>query len=439
MYRFELPDIGEGIVEAEIIEWKVHEGDQVQEEQILVEIMTDKANIEIPSPCAGRVHRIHYQVGEVAPVGAVLIEIEEGEKSVSQEPAPPAATDEEPSSRPDLGQETPPRHAAQKTVAGTPEPPVMPPRPGSRQKAGGAFRGGKPTAVPAVRELASRLGVDLNLIRGTGPDGRIMRRDVEQAIAGASPAHSDTSAARLPSETPIQDADDWERRPLRGLRRAIARRMIKARQSAAHFTYVNDVDMTHLVSRSITGQRDVEPPSPLAFIASACVRVLGNYLILNSSIDDENEEIILKKKVHLGIATATDEGLLVPVIRDASRLSVLEMASAVEDLARGAREKTLTPSELKGSTFTITSLGKLGGIMSTPILNHPEVAILGVNAIREVPRFWDGTLQARKVMNLSISVDHRITDGLTCARFIQDVKRILEEADFPDLFDNEGP
>jgi pyruvate dehydrogenase E2 component (dihydrolipoamide acetyltransferase) len=159
---------------------------------------------------------------------------------------------------------------------------------------------------------------------------------------------------------------------------------------------------------------------------------------LNASIDDEREEIILKKKVHLGIATATDEGLLVPVIRDTSHLSVLEMASAIEELAQRAREKTLTPSELKGSTFTITSLGKLGGIMSTPILNYPEAAILGVNAIREVPRLRDGTFQARKVMNLSISVDHRITDGLTCARFIQDIKRILEEADFPDLFDNEG-
>jgi pyruvate dehydrogenase E2 component (dihydrolipoamide acetyltransferase) len=259
-----------------------------------------------------------------------------------------------------------------------------------------------------------------------------MRRDVERALGEPQGTMEPTYAA-----TPLEDAEDWERQPLRGLRRTIAKRMVLARRSAAHFTYVDEVDMTNLLSKTLTREPNVELPSPLAFIAHACVRVLANYVILNSSIDDPREEIVFKKTVHLGIAVATESGLLVPVVRDAARLSVLELASTIEDLAGRARENRLAPADLRGSTFTITSLGKLGGVMSTPILNYPEVAILGVNAIRSVPRPCDGEIQVRKMMNLSTSVDHRITDGLTCARFIQDIKRILEGADFPDLFDDE--
>jgi pyruvate/2-oxoglutarate dehydrogenase complex dihydrolipoamide acyltransferase (E2) component len=441
MFQFKVPDIGEGVVEAEVITWRVNEGDTVEEDQILVDLLTDKAEIEIPSPVAGRVHRLHAAVGEIVPVGAVLIEIDD-EAAADDRPAAETAavtqasspgTQPAPASRPETSTgaapppaaDSPPPATTPSPPAATParpahRPPAMPARPRSQQLA--SARGGPVEAVPAVRDLAKRLGVELEEVQGTGPGGRIMRRDVERHQAGA-----ETEPVFAPPE---QDEPDWERRPLRGLRRAIARRMVQARRTAAHFTYVEEVDMTHLLERMQASGIDV---SPLAFIAHATVRTLPQHETLNASIDGAREEIILKRDVHLGIAAATDGGLLVPVVRDAAGLSVTELAQAIETLAGRAREGRLRPAELKGSTFTITSLGKLGGIISTPIVNYPEVAILGVNAIRAVPLFVDGELQERRVMNLSISVDHRIADGVVAAEFIRDLKAILESADFSEL------
>ncbi|MEE9279945.1 MAG: dihydrolipoamide acetyltransferase family protein [Myxococcota bacterium] len=419
MRRFELPDIGEGMVEAEILDWKVQEGELVKEDQILVELLTDKAEIEIPSPYSGRVHRLCYQVGEIAPVGAVLVEIEE-EGSEAEAPPVPAA--------PTPRVEPPPRIASRPAPDTAPHPPVMPERPRSRQKASERPRGDDVEAVPAVRELARRLGVDLRRVGGTGPGGRIMRRDVESFRTAGPPAEPPAERVSAPAEA-VADPEDWERRPFRGLRRAIARRMVQSRRTAAHFTYVEEVDLTDLLAR--IEEHAGSPRSPLAYIAHATVRSLAATPVLNASIDDEREEIVLKGKVHLGIATATDEGLLVPVIREAAELDVRELASAIEALAEKARESRLAPGELRGSTFTITSLGKLGGVLSTPILNYPEVAILSVGAIRSAPAVRAGELVERRVLNLSISVDHRIADGLVAARFIQDLKQKLESVDFP--------
>ncbi len=415
MVRFELPDIGEGVVEAEILDWKVREGELIKEDQILVELLTDKAEIEIPSPYSGRVQRICFQVGEVAPVGAVLIEIDEdgsGPGVTVPAPTSPAET----------------RTAPAPSTSGAAHPPAMPERPRSQQKASERLSAERIDAVPAVRDLARRLDVDLESVRGSGPGGRIMRRDVESAQRGGdtveiteqSPASAKTTA----------DPEDWERRPFRGLRRAIARRMVQARRTAAHFTYVEEIDLTNLLAAS-ERMAESSPRSPLAFMAHATVSSLAGSPVLNASIDDEREEIIFKGVVHLGIATATDEGLVVPVIREAAQFSVAELAEEIDALARKAREGRLSPGELRGSTFTITSLGKLGGVMSTPILNYPEVAILGVGALRSVPAFRAGELEARSVLNLSISVDHRITDGLEAARFVQNVKQKLEDVDFP--------
>jgi len=456
MYRFELPDIGEGVVEAEILEWKVQEGDWIEVDQIMVELMTDKAEIEIPSPRAGRVHRIHFQPGDIAPVGAVLIEIDEGARE-GAEAAPTAAEVEAPApvaghappasphadpiqpSAPSPPADQEPRRASPAPRTRPQEqpaahPPSMPERPRSRQRASehqAHVAEVEVNAVPAVRELARRLDVDLELVHGTGPGGRIMRRDVEQFRSGGVAPIAVREESLPPAE---DDADDWERQPLRGLRRAIARHMSRARRTAAHFTYVDEVDMTDLLAL-VSGGGQGTSRSPLAYIAHATIRALADFVALNSSIDDERQEIIFKKKVHLGIAIATEGGLVVPVIRDAAELSVAELADAIEALARRACEGRLTPEELRGGTFTITSLGKLGGIMSTPILNHPEVAILGVNAIREVLRLREGEPRARSVMNLSMSVDHRITDGLVCAQFVQELKRMLEGAEFPGLSD----
>jgi pyruvate dehydrogenase E2 component (dihydrolipoamide acetyltransferase) len=441
MFQFKVPDIGEGMVEAEVLAWRVAEGDVVEEDQVLVDLMTDKAEIEIPSPRAGRVHRLHAEVGDIVPVGAILIEIDDEAAGESTSPAresavlrPVERAQPEASAIPER-RELPARpgvrearaQAGQPSTSPAHHPPEMPARPHSRQLA--SARAARVEAVPAVRELARRLGVELQQVQGTGPGGRVMRRDVERHQAGAAPeSHVAVFAA------PEADAPDWERRPLRGLRRAIARRMVQARRSAAHFTYVEEVDVTRLLERAAASELDV---SPLAFIAHATVRALASHETLNASIDDAREEIILKRTVHLGVAAATEKGLLAPVVRDAASLSVAELARAIEELALRAREGRLRPAELTGSTFTITSLGKLGGVMSTPIINYPEVAILGVNAIRPVPAIVDGELRERRVMNLSLSVDHRIADGIVAAEFVRDLKEILERVDFGELLGGE--
>ncbi len=489
MVRFLLPDIGEGVVEAEVLAWHVAEGDRVEPDQPLVELMTDKANVEIPSPVAGVVARLHYAVGDVVPVGAVLLEIDDGIPSEAGAEAASAAERAGPAPAPELrrgGATIPaavPGQAAGEPVAAAAasppedaaplEPPPRPGRAGAPPPSPATAHAGAVKAVPAVRALAARLGVDLETLSGTGPGGRIMRRDVEAAasrrpgasgvprstasdagsgMAGtarplprpASPAQpgSELRAPETPpppgaarggasARAPVGDPEDWERLPLRGLRRAIARHMSEARHRAAHFTYVEEIDVTPLMRRRAEEASEL---SPLAFIARAVVRTLPAYPRLNASIDDARDEIILKGKIHLGVAVATPEGLVVPVLSNAQVLDTRALAGGIEELASRAREGRLAPGQLRGGTFTLTSLGRLGGVVSTPIVNHPEVAILGVNAVRTLPRYVEGDLLPREVMNLSISVDHRIADGDDAARFVRDLAAILGTADFPDLF-----
>jgi pyruvate/2-oxoglutarate dehydrogenase complex dihydrolipoamide acyltransferase (E2) component len=415
LYRFALPDIGEGVVEAEIVEWKVAEGDAVAPDQPLVILLTDKAEIEVPSPRGGRVARLCFAPGQVARVGDVLIEIDDGAATPEAAPAPAVQAAQAPVVRP----------AAEPASTA---PPRMPGRP-SRERPGAERDGADGVhAVPAVRELAKRLGVDLRGVRGTGPGGRVMRRDVEAAQAAPAP-----SVAPTPTDSRVAPADppDWRREPLRGLRRAIAERMVASRRTAAHFTYVEELDLTELLAA--IGASPLRAVSPLAFIAHACVRALSGFPVLNASIDDARGEIVYKGAVHLGVATATEGGLVVPVIRDAAGLGVADLAQRIAELAERARSGRMKPGELSGSTFTITSLGKLGGVISTPILNHPEVAILGVNAIRHLPRMRGEEIVGRQIMNVSLSVDHRIADGQVAASFVQELRRLLEGAVFDEL------
>jgi len=419
VYRFALPDIGEGVVEAEIVEWKVAEGDAIAADQPLVILLTDKAEIEVPSPRGGRVARLCFGPGQIARVGDVLLEIDEAASTPGAEATAPA----EPL-------RAPPAHAAPETA--TAAPPRMPGRP-SRERSGGERDGADGIhAVPAVRELARRLGIDLHGVRGSGPGGRIMRRDVE-AIQTSAPA---PAPAAVPAQERPADPPDWRREPLRGLRRAIAERMVASRRTAAHFTYVEELDLTDLLARiAASPLADV---SPLAFLAHASVRALAGFPVLNASIDDARGEIVYKGTVHLGIATATDGGLVVPVIRDAGASGVADLAKRIAELAERARSGKAKPGELSGSTFTITSLGKLGGVISTPILNPPEVAILGVNAIRRLPRLQGDAVVPRQILNVSLSVDHRIADGLVAARFVQELRRLLEGVVFDELAPRES-
>jgi len=449
MYQFRLPDLGEGIAEAEVAAWLVKEGDVIAADQLIAEIMTDKAVMEIPSPRAGRVHRLCVKEGNTIPVGQVLIEIEDSEVFSAVPGAPRTGEDTveiEPESYAPVAEvkvstvPAPPARepsATPKALKEEKHPPHLPPRPHAHPASAYPERRKPVDAVPAVRELAKQLGVDIEQVHGTGPEGRVMRRDVEvfyERMKTGEPAPAVQPVS--PGEPqPIADEPDWTRQPLRRVRRRIAEQMVRSKTLIPHYTYVEEIDMT-LVEEKRTALSETtggETISPLAFITHAIVRVLPHYPQMNACMDEQTQEIIYKGKIHLGIAVATEAGLVAPVIRNATARDVAELAAAIRDLSDRARKKKLNLSELQGSTITMTSLGKLGGVMATPIINYPASAIIGVHAIRTLPRYVDDQVQPRKIMNLSISLDHRIVDGFEAAQFIQDVKEILEQADFPEF------
>jgi pyruvate/2-oxoglutarate dehydrogenase complex dihydrolipoamide acyltransferase (E2) component len=353
-YEFRLPDLGEGLREAEIARWLVVEGDEVAEDQPLVEVQTDKTTVEIPSPRAGTVLKILVAEGEVAPVGAVLVVIgQEGEQLLRAVEA-----SEKPAGSPPL----------ELVPAGPPD-------------ASAAVR-----ATPAVRQLARELGVDLLGVRGSGPEGRIMEGDV-RAAAG-------TAGAR--------------RVPVRGIRRAIAEQVSRTHREVPAVTFVEEcdfgeIDLSRLVAHAI----------------HAAAASLGQFPVLNARL--ERDEIVLLDRVDIGVAVQTDDGLVVPVVRSCDRLTVDEIDAEVRRLAEGARAGTLSADELRDSTFTVTSAGKLGGLFVTPLVNHPEVAILGLHRVSERPVVRHGEVVVRPIGNVSVTFDHRVVDGVVAAAFCLDV------------------
>jgi len=454
MLQFKLPDIGEGVVEAEVVAWSVRLGEHVSENQPLVELLTDKVALEIPSPTSGRITRICFEPGQIARVGDVLFEIDEdasaqpvaetalpgpSARPIARAASDPVTADTSPNQRkpaPAKPLVPKPIGPARGDVAPASHPPEMPPRPTSTQLATHRPEP-KTRATPAVRALAKQLGLTLDSIVGTGPGERILRADVE---AAAARLHTSTtlSASEAIASSPeagaesLPDPADWQRRPLLGVRRTIARRMHESVQRAAHFTYVDELDLSRLLEcNEALGARGL---SPLAYIAAAVVRALPHFPILNASIDDARGEIIEKREIHLGIATCVGEDLVVPVIHHAGSYDARVLAEEIERLAQAARARKLSRSEMTGGTFTISSLGKFGGLVATPILNPPESAILAVNKLRLEPRCFEGAIVPRSVLNLSISVDHRIADGMLAALFVQALREILENAQFPELF-----
>lgn len=403
-FEFKLPDIGEGVHEAEILKWLVKEGDQVKEDQPLVEIMTDKVNAAIPAPRAGRILKRFGKEGEVIKVGSVLLVIGEAGQSAPGAPSAPAP---------------------QAPVAIEPERAVG-------VGAAAAPSAGKAQATPAVRKLAREVGLNIDEVAGTGPGGRVTEADVKAAKAGTAPAAPARVVASGPmAPTSIPSGEREERIPLRGLRKRIADHMHEARQHAAHFTYVEEADMSEIVALRERAKKVAEAKGVkltfLPFILKAVTHALKDHPMLNASLDEAKGEIVIKRYYNLGIATNTDQGLVVTVIRDAERKSILELAREVEALAEKARTGKLTLTDIQGSTFTITSVGKLGGVMSTPIVNYPEVAILGVNKIEKRAVVVDDKVVIRDRMNLSISLDHRVVDGYVGAVFLADVIKYLED------------
>ncbi len=383
-FELRLPDIGEGVAEGEIIRWLVAEGAPIKEDDLLVEILTDKAAVEMPSPVTGILAKIVAQPGQVVPVGAVLAVIEVAG------PGP---------------------LRAEGKAGGEPKPPDIAPPDGAAPRP----RTGDVLATPAVRKLAKDFGVDIATVSGTGPQGRVTEEDVRRASAPAAPFS--TMAAE-------------ERIPFRGKRRMAAKKMVLSKSTIPHALLVDEADVSNLLAmreslREIGAKEGVKI-TILPFIVQAVVTALRTHPAMNASLDEARGEIVRKKRYDIGVAVDMEDGLVVPVIRDAGEKTIVELAREIERLSQGARNGTLPLSDLSGSTFTVTSIGSIGGLFSYPVINVPEAAILGVHKVVRRPVVRDGEIVARDMAYLSLSFDHRLIDGGTATRFLNDVLLQIE-------------
>jgi pyruvate dehydrogenase E2 component (dihydrolipoamide acetyltransferase) len=412
-FVFELPEVGEGVVEAEVVSWNVKEGDYVKVDQPLCEITTDKAQLEISSPRSGRVLRLHGKPGEIVKVHAPLVEIDTEASDGATNGAPKAAPAEAraPAPTPPPSAPAPPPRAAAPAPTEAPAP-----------SANGPTR-----AAPAVRREARELGIDIHEVPGTGPGGRVTKDDLHRAKAEPE-APEPRIAPALPAATVPPGGE--QRIKLLGVRRKIAEQMRRSKSTAAHFTYVEEVDCGELVElrsrlKKIGQDRGVRV-TYIPIVMKATSLVLRDFPNLNAVMDEEAQELVVKAEHHIGLSTDTPAGLYVPVVRNVERKSILELAQEIEDLTGRTRAGKARLEELRGGTFTMTSVGSIGGVLATPILNIPEVAILGVNAIRDQAVVREGQIVVRPMMFLSPSFDHRVIDGALGARFVAALKDVIE-------------
>jgi len=390
-YQFKLPDLGEGMVESEIGEWFIKVGDQVAEEDLVGTMMTDKAAVELSSPVSGRVLKLAGEPGDIVAVGAALVVFDVG-AAVGAAPTPRPNTD--------------PVGAA---LALRPAP-------------------GRVITSPAVRRRAKESGVDLSNVSGTGPGGRILRQDFDKLVGAGDAGAAPTTVGAAP--TPRSPATGTKEIKVIGLRRIIAERMTASKREIPHFSYVEEIDITELEAlRKHLNSRQENPAERLTilpFLGTALIKALREFPQCNAMYDKERNVIIQHAAVHLGVATQTPDGLKVPVVRHAEAQSIDELAAEIRRVSAAARDNSAKKNELSGSTITITSLGKLGGIASTPVINMPEVGIIGVNRAVERPVVFNGQVAVRLMMNLSSSFDHRFVDGYDAAAMIQRIKEMLE-------------
>lgn len=445
-FKFKLPDIGEGIQEGEIVRWIKKEGENVGEDEPMVEVMTDKATVELTSPRKGVIAKQHFKEGEMAKVGDVIVEIAEAGSSgvpPAKAPGPAAAKTDVPKAS-----ESPKAAPAkqgdpeEKTLFELPKEIAAATKVIERREAGSPVaatparaavpEGYKATAAPAVRRKAREMGIDINQVLGTGQNGRVTMEDLAKGATQTAPAAAAPTGARF-SYTDVkysQDPSLEERVPLRGLRRTISKAMERSKFTATHFTYVAEVDCDNLVqlrdqAKGLAEAKGVKLTF-LPFIVKAAVAALRKHPDVNVAFDETTQEIVRKSYHHIGIATATDAGLVVPVVKNADKKAMLDVAREITDLSDRTRAGKAKLEELTGSTFTITSLGKLGGVLATPILNYPEVAIMGVHEMKQVPVVKNGQIVIGWRMNLSFSFDHRIVDGYNGAMFANTLVQYLE-------------
>ncbi len=457
--EFKLPDLGEGLSEATLVDWKVKEGEIVKADQVLAEVETDKAVSELPSPFPGKIAKLHFKAGDTVPVGATVVTFDSAEakaETAKPEREKPAATIQRDkrgaTSRPAEAAPTPRREVAARVQESS-----KPTAPTPARKPNGAQMPAKPPAeesvkrpvlaAPATRRLARERGIDINQVRGTGPGGRVTPEDVLSYVSSGASGRSQPGLEEIPeaesaplSESPmafprpmLPDFSQWgevERQKASAIRRRIAQRMVLSLQTSASVTHIDEADITSLEesrakAKVLAEERGIRL-TLLPYIVKAVVAALKRRPIFNASYDDDKQEIVLKKYYHIGIAVDSPQGLLVPVVRNADQKSVAEIAKDIVELAELAREGKLKAEQMRGGSFTLTNIGAIGGIAFTPIINWPEVAILGLGRMQEEPALRNGQLINRKKLPLCLTFDHRIADGAEAARFVNDIKQFLE-------------
>lgn len=425
-FEFRLPDIGEGIHEGEIVKWFVKPGDEVKEDDVLLEVQNDKAVVEIPSPVKGKVVEILVGEGTVAVVGDVLVKFDAPGyehlkfKGHDDEAAPAPAEEAAPAAE-----------AA----------PVTPAAPLAEENE-------RVIAMPSVRKYAREKGVNIRLVQGTGKNGRVLKSDIEAFLAGgAVPAAAATAAPVAPAAPAAAPAAEEKAAPapqpipageypetrekMSGIRKAIAKAMVNSKHTAPHVTLMDEVDVTDLVAnrkkfKDVAAAKGIKLTF-LPYVVKALTSALREYPMLNTSLDDATQEVVHKHYYNIGIAADTDKGLLVPVIKDTDRKSIFALSRDISDLAGKARDGKLSPNEMKGASCTITNIGSAGGQWFTPVINHPEVAILGIGRIAEKPVVKNGEIVAAPVLALSLSFDHRLIDGATAQNALNHIKRLLND------------
>lgn len=427
-YRF--PELGEGLHEGEIVKWHIKPGDRIEEDQIIVEVQNDKAVVEVPSPVSGRVAEVKADEGAVVHVGDVIA-VFEAEGAAQDTGKPQEASGTEPA-----GQQHPEASGQpQKSAAAGSAIGISPPAPAADRKS--------ILATPSVRKLAREKQIDIARITGTGKNGRITREDVLGFIPGTAAEavlHAPAEEAAEPESVltpataalaPLSVDTPEERVPLRGIRKVIAQAMVKSVYTAPHVTLMDEVDVTRLVALRERAKPTAEKKgiklTYLPFIVKALLAAVKQFPALNASIDDERSEIVYKKYYHVGIAADTANGLIVPVVTHADRKNIWTIASEIKDLAERAREGKLAPHEIKGSTISVTNIGSAGGLFFTPVINYPEVAILGTGRITEKPIVKNGEITIGHIMSLSLSFDHRLIDGATAQNAMNTIKQLLED------------
>lgn len=442
VFDFRLPDIGEGVVEGELIAWLVKPGDEVGADQPMFEVMTDKATVEIPSPRKGKILATFGKEGEILKVGDVVVTIEmaagqtapimhgHGGSSAPEAPAAHAVMAPACASL-QIAESLPECAPMAEVLTEVPASLPMPELPEGRRV----------LATPATRKLARELGVEIGRVPGTGFNGRVMKADVSafhQRLSAPAPVAAPVAAvapvataAVVPAAAPLASFGPEERIPMKGVRKKIAEKMVQSKFTAPHFTYMDEMDATKLIALRAQSKPLAEAEgiklTYLPFIMKAVVAALKKFPTLNASIDDATNELVIKHYYNLGIAVAGENGLIVPVIKDVDKKSILELAKEISEVAERARIGRNNPDDLKGGTFTLSSIGNVGGLFATPIINHPEVGILAIMKIQDRPVVRDGQIVAAKMMNMALSFDHRVVDGAVGAEFTNLVIKLLED------------